>query len=196
MLSTDIRSVRICRTLCKISHFVQNVVKNLFHEKVSWGQWTLCCYSTPLCIINISVNSLRSSDAILRQIYGSTLAQVMAWCLTAPSHYLNQCWFIISKVQWHSFIWGQSHKRYLSYQSIKLHWKLFIKDFIEISHICHRPGPSLVGKGACRLFTNPWWRNQMETFSALLAICEGNHRWISLTRDSDAELWCFLRPIK
>ena len=22
----------------------------------------------------------------------STLVQVMAWCLTAPSHYLNQCW--------------------------------------------------------------------------------------------------------
>ena len=25
----------------------------------------------------------------------------MACCLTAPSHYLNQCWLIISKVQWH-----------------------------------------------------------------------------------------------
>ena len=33
---------------------------------------------------------------------GSTLAQVMACCLTAPSHYLNQCWLILSKVQWHS----------------------------------------------------------------------------------------------
>ena len=32
----------------------------------------------------------------------STLDQVMAWCLTAPSHYLNQCWIIISKVQRHS----------------------------------------------------------------------------------------------
>ena len=29
---------------------------------------------------------------------GSTLAQVMACCLMAPSHYLNQCWLIISKV--------------------------------------------------------------------------------------------------
>ena len=27
----------------------------------------------------------------------------MACCLTAPSHYLNQCWLIISKVSWHSF---------------------------------------------------------------------------------------------
>ena len=26
----------------------------------------------------------------------STLAEVMACCLPAPSHYLNQCWFIIS----------------------------------------------------------------------------------------------------
>ena len=42
------------------------------------------------------------SDAIWRQKSGSTLAQLMAWCLTAPSHYLNQCWLIISEVQWHS----------------------------------------------------------------------------------------------
>ena len=26
----------------------------------------------------------------------------MACCLTAPSHYLNQCWLIISEVLWHS----------------------------------------------------------------------------------------------
>ena len=44
------------------------------------------------------VNSLGPSDAIWRQRSGSTLAQVMACCLTAPSHYLNQCWLIISKV--------------------------------------------------------------------------------------------------
>ena len=25
----------------------------------------------------------------------------MACCLMAPNHYLNQCWLIISKVQWH-----------------------------------------------------------------------------------------------
>ena len=48
------------------------------------------------------VNSLGPSDAIWRQRSGSTLAQVMACCLTAPSHYLHQCWLIISKVDWHS----------------------------------------------------------------------------------------------
>ena len=48
------------------------------------------------------LNSLRPSDCIWRHRPGSTLAQVMACCLTAPSHYLNQCWLIISKVQLHS----------------------------------------------------------------------------------------------
>ena len=43
-------------------------------------------------------NSLRPSDVIWWQRSGSTLAQVMACGLTAPSHYLNQCWLIISKV--------------------------------------------------------------------------------------------------
>ena len=44
------------------------------------------------------VNSLWPSDATEHQGSGSTLAQVMACCLTAPSHYLNQCWFIINEV--------------------------------------------------------------------------------------------------
>ena len=48
------------------------------------------------------VNSLWPSDTIWRHKSGSILDQVMACCLTAPSHYLNQCWLIISKVQWHS----------------------------------------------------------------------------------------------
>ena len=51
---------------------------------------------------DIYFNSLWPSDAIWRQRSGSTLAQVMACCLTEPSHYLNQCWLIISKVYWHS----------------------------------------------------------------------------------------------
>ena len=45
------------------------------------------------------INSLRPSDAIRGQRSGSTLAKVMACCLTAPSHYLTQCWLIIRKVQ-------------------------------------------------------------------------------------------------
>ena len=48
-------------------------------------------------------NSLWPSHSIWRQGSRSTLVQVMACWLTAPSHYLNQCWLIISKVLWHSY---------------------------------------------------------------------------------------------
>ena len=48
------------------------------------------------------VNSLWPSDTIWWHRSWSTLVQVMACCLTAPSHYLNQYWLIISKVLWHS----------------------------------------------------------------------------------------------
>ena len=49
------------------------------------------------------INSLWPSDAVWRQRSGSTFAQVMACCLTAPSHYLYQWWLIISEVQRHSY---------------------------------------------------------------------------------------------
>ena len=39
------------------------------------------------------------------------------------------------------------------------------------------------------MFTLSWWRHQMETVLALLALCEGS----PLTKASDGELWCFLR---
>ena len=48
------------------------------------------------------INSLWPSDTTWHHGSASTLAQVMACCLMAPSHHLNQCWLIISKVHWHS----------------------------------------------------------------------------------------------
>ena len=45
---------------------------------------------------------LGPGDVIWRLISWSTPVQTMACCKTAPSHYLNQCWLIISKVLWHS----------------------------------------------------------------------------------------------
>ena len=47
-------------------------------------------------------NSLWPSDIMWQHTSVSTLTQVMACCLAAPSHYLNQCWCIISEVLWHS----------------------------------------------------------------------------------------------
>ena len=65
----------------------------------------------------VRINSFWPSDAIWRHRSGSTLAQVMACCLTAPSHYLNQCWLIISKVQWRS-----SDRNFTKYTIAIDHW--------------------------------------------------------------------------
>ena len=48
------------------------------------------------------VNSLALSDIKWRLRTLSTLIQVMACYLSAPSHYLNQYWLIISKIMWFS----------------------------------------------------------------------------------------------
>ena len=51
--------------------------------------------------ISMKINSLGPRDVIWWHKSGSTLAQVMACCQMAPSHYLNQCWLIITEVQWY-----------------------------------------------------------------------------------------------
>ena len=49
------------------------------------------------------LNSLMwPSDATWQPIFGLMLTQVMACCLAAPSHYMHQCWLLISKGLWHS----------------------------------------------------------------------------------------------
>ena len=60
---------------------------------------------------------------------GSTLAQVMPFCLMAPNYWLNQCWLIISKVQWYSF--DSNFTRYLHQESLKLDWELLINRFLS-----------------------------------------------------------------
>ena len=67
-----------------------------------------------------SINSLRPSDTIWLNRSRSTLAQVMACCLMARSHYLNQCWLIISLVPWHSSGGLNHHYHKIGiYQSVK-----------------------------------------------------------------------------
>ena len=48
------------------------------------------------------VMSLMLGNVTWRHTSGSTLIEVMACCLTAPCHYLNQCWLIAGGVQGHS----------------------------------------------------------------------------------------------
>ena len=58
---------------------------------INMGKFIICAYQL-----------IVAGDAMWRQGSRSTLVQVMACCLTAPSHYLSQCWLIISEAQWQS----------------------------------------------------------------------------------------------
>ena len=48
------------------------------------------------------INTLQHGGTISWHVSGSTLAQVMSCFLMGPSHFLNQCWLIISEVLRHS----------------------------------------------------------------------------------------------
>ena len=50
--------------------------------------------------MQIYINLLATVHAIWHRKIWSTMAQVMAYCLTALSHYLNQCWHIITQADW------------------------------------------------------------------------------------------------
>ena len=64
-----------------------------------WNKWGFMLYLPLVCPVP---NKLWLSDSIWRHQRGSPSTQVMAWCLKAQSHYLNQCWFVISMVHWHT----------------------------------------------------------------------------------------------
>ena len=49
-----------------------------------------------------TLKKLWPCDAIWRHRSMSILAQVMACCLMPPSHYLDQCWLMVSEVLWQS----------------------------------------------------------------------------------------------
>ena len=77
---------------CFLMVLLQKLVTVFKNVALLRGQWHTL----------FSFKSLWSNDAIWCHGSGSALAQVMACCLTAPSHYLSHCWLIISKVQWNS----------------------------------------------------------------------------------------------
>ena len=78
-------------------------------------------------LVLLYFNSLWPSDTIWGHRSWSTLAQAMACCLTAPSHYLNQYWHH----QWGlvALISGQFHRRCSRYLSSITFWKLLIQDY-------------------------------------------------------------------
>ena len=88
-----------------------------FHSRKSlckWYQQNIVILFKPQCVKRLSVTHLKVTSStmfchkqnwnyniqigrnIMQTPMGWTLDQVMAWCLMAPSHYLNQCWYLIN----------------------------------------------------------------------------------------------------
>ena len=70
------------------------------------------------CIFSLIINSLWSSEVIWWQRSGSTLAYILACCLTVPRPYPNQCWLIINP--WVSG--GYSSQRASNAERLSDHW--------------------------------------------------------------------------
>ena len=105
-----------------------------------------------------------AGDVIWRHGTRSTLAQVMACCLMAPSHYLNQCWLIIGEVPWHSSQgiilrrWEDTKNKIencsfkMASRSPRGQWVNSLRPSDAYVHQYARP--SLVQMVACHLFSN------------------------------------------
>ena len=85
----------LCRINCSLS-FRKRITTYSCHHIVEKLYKMKTCFQNRFS--SVRINSLWPGDAIWRHRSRSTLVQVMACCLTAPSHYLHQCWLIISEV--------------------------------------------------------------------------------------------------
>ena len=135
----------------------------------------LPCKFVMMVVITIEkVVSFWPSDVIRRHKSGSALAHVMGLWLPAPCHYLNQCWLFID-----GMFWGFQLIAFQNKCSWTFPWHLFeyyciFKDYCYISQGPMSSCDLHSVSGICTLIVFTWWRHQMETFSALLALCAGN----------------------
>ena len=118
------------------------------------------------------INTMCPSDTLWWNITGSTLAQVMDCCLTAPSHYLNQCWLLIGEILWHS---PQSNFT-ANAQATILYTVMSLK-FTLLKSLPHLPGSS-------ELIFIHGWMNNYQTILWLSLILMWLHihaklKWIS-----------------
>ena len=73
-----------------------------------------------------------------------TLTQVMACCMTAPSHYLNQCWLLIKEGLWH---WSDCLSQWVP----KLLFCIKSLKILLLKILLHHPGAN---KLICQVFFN------------------------------------------
>ena len=93
----------------------------------SLAKWSNCLmwFVHPVSIKG--VQNMRPSDAHMRRWTNHHCFRkwLVAW--TAPSHYLNQCWYIVNWTQWNKFQWNVNRNSYIFIQENpfeKVVWKM------------------------------------------------------------------------
>ena len=95
----------------------------------------------------------------------------MAWCRQASGQYLSQCWQTFCRhMMWKGhdevfFVKKKGHDE-LRHVFMFYFWSYYGEPYnVYKESLWHQ---------LCHQWPRTWWRHQMETFSALLAICAGN----------------------
>ena len=98
-------------------------ISNRWHEKqmIKIGR-------IKTCRLNRKINTLAPCNTILYFETWSALVQIMACCLMAPIHYLNQCWLIINV----SFYWRTFWRKCSKYQNSSA-------TYLRITHLRLQP---------------------------------------------------------
>ena len=138
-------------------------------------------------------NSLCHNDAIWQYISGSTLVQAIAWWHLAPSCYLNQCWFIISRVLWHSpvgtIIWMARASRFSKFSLTQLSdflncliclYKIKIKNLFKSTcptGCLLASGSQAVGNGEPQLL-----KNKIDVVSLRITLLTPRGQWVNPLR--------------
>ena len=89
----------LCYHICTYTYAVPKWCRHLLSVRelvisgVSLTSWMVPKYKL--------LDLYSDTNTLLWPRSGSKLTHLMACCLTAPSHYLNQCWLIINCIMWH-----------------------------------------------------------------------------------------------
>ena len=114
------------------------------------------------------------------------MAHVMACCLTAPSHYLHQCWLLINEVQ--RIPLADSQNNFGAYMRNVL-FSVLPADGLAPLSLQTSAGTAMTMFGPHIMKTS----SNGNIFRVTGPLCGEftGQRWISRTKASDAELWFF-----
>ena len=122
------------------------------------------------------VHSLWPNDAIGWHTSGPTFVLAIACCLTAPIHYLNQCWLSITEAFWH---WAEGN--FTETVPAITHFKVFETHMFKNIDTCPKRQWLNITQNCLNCnntegsyCTASRWYHDMETLSALLTLCEGD----------------------